>query len=83
VGINPPPDTLFKPASAIRHGDWVLLHDYETDRDELYDLTTDRSEQHDVAGAHPEAAQMLRARLMNYLHSVQARLPEPNPEEQR
>ncbi|HEU5068875.1 MAG TPA: sulfatase [Verrucomicrobiae bacterium] len=83
VGINPPPDTLFKPASAIRHGGWVLVHDYETDRDELYDLTADPGEQHDVAAVHPEEAQTLRTRLMNYLRSVQARLPEPNPGEKR
>ena len=63
------------PQSAIRMGDWKLLHFYEDKRDELYRLTADPSEQNNLAAQEPAKARELRARLDAELHSVNARLP--------
>ena len=53
------------PHSAIRKGDFRLIHFYEDDRDELYDLAHDIGETKDLAAAQPgvvqRPAQVLRA----------------------
>jgi uncharacterized sulfatase len=63
------------PQSAIRMGDWKLLHFYEDKRDELYRLTTDPSEQNNLAAKEPRKARELRARLDVELRAAKARLP--------
>jgi uncharacterized sulfatase len=63
------------PQSAIRMGDWKLVHFYEDNRDELYRLTTDASEQNNLAAQEPAKARELRAQLDAELRSVKARLP--------
>lgn len=63
------------PHSAIRRGDWKLLHFYEDDRVELYNLRSDLAEQHDLAAEHPAQAAALRMELADYLSRVDARLP--------
>ena len=63
------------PQSAIRMGDWKLLHFYEDKRDELYRLSADASEQNNLAAKEPAKARELRAQLDAELHSVKARLP--------
>ena len=65
------------PHSAIRAGDWKLLHFYEDGRDELYRLTTDPAEQRNLAAQEPARTRELRARLDHQLHEMQARLPTP------
>ena len=67
------------PYSAIRLGDFRLVHFYEDGRDELYDLGSDVSESKDLAAAQPERAKALRTRLDAWLKSVDAQLPTPNP----
>jgi arylsulfatase A len=67
------------PHSAIRVGDWKLLHFYEDGRDELYRLTADPSEQRNLAAREPARAHDLRARLDRHLRAVNARLPTPTP----
>jgi uncharacterized sulfatase len=65
------------PHSAIRAGDWKLLHFYEDGRDELYQLSADISEQCDLAAREPARARDLRARLDRHLRELRARLPTP------
>ena len=67
------------PYSAIRSGDFRLVHFYEDGRDELYDLTKDVSETTDLAATQPERAKALRTRLDTWLKSVDAQLPTTNP----
>ena len=67
------------PYSAIRLGDFRLIHFHEDGRDELYDLANDVSEAKDLAAAQPERVKALRTRLDAWLKSVDAQLPTPNP----
>jgi arylsulfatase A-like enzyme len=67
------------PQSAIRVGDWKLVHFYEGDRDELYHLADEPSERRDVAASQPAKARELRSRLDATLRSVNARFPVPAP----
>lgn len=66
------------PHSAIRLGNFKLMHFYEDDRDELYDLSQDLGERHDLSGQRPDEARELRERLLKYLESIDAQLPTPN-----
>ncbi len=72
--------TRIQPYSAIREGDWKLIHRYETGAVELYDLAEDVGEERDLAGAQPERAQRLLAKLNERLAAMGARFPEPNPD---
>jgi arylsulfatase A len=67
------------PASAVRQGDWKLLEFFETGALELYNLREDLGEQRNVAAQFPERAQALHAALKSWRASVNARMPEPNP----
>ena len=67
------------PYSAIRSGDFRLVHFYEDGRDELYDLGNDIGESKDLASAQPDRTKALRTRLDAWLKSVDAQLPTPNP----
>jgi uncharacterized sulfatase len=67
------------PQSALRAGDWKLVHFYEGDRDELYHLAADPSEQRDLAAQQPARTRELRSRLDDYLRSVNARFPVAAP----
>lgn len=68
------------PYSAIRAGDWRLVHFYEDDRSELYDLATDVGERHDLAPAHPNQVADLKKRLDVWLAETAAQFPSPNPD---
>ncbi len=67
------------PQSAIRVGEWKLVHFYEDGRDELYRLPADPSEQKDLAASEPAKTRELRARLDAELRAANARLPSPAP----
>ena len=47
------------PGSAVRNGDWKLIHYYEDDRRELYNLRNDPGEQHNLADKDSETAKRL------------------------
>lgn len=90
TGAKPDRDAIFwhyphyhpggaTPYSAIRSGDFRLVHFYEDDRDELYDLANDGGETKDLAATQPERAKAMRTRLDAWLKSVDAQLPKPNP----
>ena len=67
------------PYSAIRAGDWRLIHFYEDSRNELYHLATDIGEANDLASREPERAAKLKQQLDSWLAAVGAQFPTPNP----
>ena len=68
------------PGSAIREGNWKLIHWYENDSVELYDLSRDVEEKNNLAGAEPEKVRELQQKLEAWLEEVNAKMPTPNPE---
>ena len=68
------------PCSAVRDGDWKLLHWYEDDRYELYDLASDPGEQTDMSASRPDLVAKLRKELEGFLASVHAKFPTKNPD---
>ena len=67
------------PVSAIREGDWKLLEYFEDRRLELYNLRSDLGETENLAQSRPRLAQRLQEKLDTWRKSVDAQLPEPNP----
>ena len=68
------------PHSAIRDGDWRLVHFYEDGRTELYNLAEDVGEARDLAAEKPEKAAELLAKLDAWRAAVGAQEPVPNPD---
>ena len=79
IGVDDGETSKTKPHSAIRVGDWKLLHFHEDGRNELYNLSADLTESTDLASRHPVKTCELRSRLLKYLTDVDARLPVSNP----
>ncbi len=75
IGVDDFAVSQTRPQSAIRVGDWKLIHFYENDRDEIYDLASDPSEKTDLAAKEPARARALRRQLDDHLRAVNARLP--------
>ena len=67
------------PHSAILLGDLKLIHFYEDNRDVLFNLSKDLGERNNLAERMPVEAKQLRDRLDQYLASVDAQFPAPNP----
>ena len=67
------------PASAIMLGDYKLIKFYETNKLHLFDLSKDMGEKNDLADRKPEVVARLHDRLNAYLESVDAQIPQPNP----
>ncbi len=63
------------PVSAVRVGDWKLLHYYEDGRNELYNLADDLPESKDLAADEPQRAHDMAERLRLWLASVDAQMP--------
>ncbi|MBI5381789.1 MAG: sulfatase [Opitutae bacterium] len=78
IGVDDFALSQTRPVSAIRVGDWKLVHRYEDSRDELYRLSADPAEERDLAASEPERARELRARLDAELRATSARLPRPS-----
>ena len=89
-GSSPERDALFwhyphyhpggaTPYSAVRVGDWKLIHFFEDDHIELYNLAKDLSEKTDLTLSEPERVKAMRLRLDQWLKAVGAQLPTPNP----
>ncbi|MBL7141467.1 MAG: sulfatase [Planctomycetes bacterium] len=68
------------PAVAVREGDWKLIEFFEDGRLELYNLAEDIGEAKNLADTMREKAQALRTKLHAWLTSLNAPLPEPNPD---
>ncbi len=75
IGINDFRISQTRPQSAIRLGDYTLVHFYDKNTDELYYLPDDLGEQHDISKDKPKKAAKLRAALDAYLKESGARLP--------
>ena len=72
-----------EPSSIIRSGDWKLIHYYEDGRKELYNLQQDIGEQNDVAAAYPDIVSDMGKQLDQWLASIDAKYPKPDPEYNR
>jgi arylsulfatase A-like enzyme len=68
------------PYSAIRVGDYKLIHYYEDGHNELYNLAQDLSETRDLATSQPELTARLEQQLQAHLKQVGAQLPVANPD---
>jgi len=78
IGIDDFAVSQTYPHSAIRQGDFKLLHFYEDDRKELYNLETDPGEQTDLSISNPAKSRELSLALSDYLQRVDARIPVKN-----
>ena len=61
--------------SAIRQGDYKLIHFYDKDEVELYDVVNDLSETTNLAGEMPERAAEMKANLQAWLTASGAKMP--------
>lgn len=68
------------PASAIMLGDYKLIKFYETNKLHLFDLSEDMGEKNDLVDKKPEVVAKLHDRLNAYLESVDAQMPQLNPD---
>lgn len=68
-----------RPHSALRDGDWKLIHFHEDGRDELYDLASDPGETNDLSLTEPELTAGLAGKLRAALEESRARMPGPHP----
>lgn len=64
-----------RPGSAIRRGQFKLIHNYDDESYELYDLENDLQEKHDLATARPELVEELSNQLTAWLNDTQAGIP--------
>ncbi len=67
------------PHSAVRSGDWKLIHVYEEAVPHLYNLKESQSEMNDVGDKYPEKRDELFQRLCAWRARVNAQPPLPNP----
>ena len=67
------------PYSAIRMGDYKLIHFYEDGRDELYNLAADIGESNDLSTTEPGVMDLLKPELERLLLNANAQLPSLNP----
>ncbi len=79
AGVGDPFVAKTRPLSAIREGKYKLLYLHEDESVELYDLSADIREQRNLSRRLPGRATELRARLLAYLDSVNARMPARLP----
>jgi arylsulfatase A len=63
------------PQSAIRLGDYKLIHLYGPDKDFLYNLKDDIEESKDLVKSHPAQAKALKEKLLQYFEDIDAGMP--------
>jgi len=68
------------PGSSVRMGDYKLIHFYEDDRIELYNLREAIGETVDLSHSEKDMASYLWTVLKNWQKSVEAKIPQANPE---
>jgi len=76
-------DPVFRtrPGSAIRYGDWKLIHYFEDNTIELYDLKEDISENNNLENENPEKVTELFSMLDNWRKMTNAPIPKTlNPD---
>ena len=67
------------PASAIRLGDFKLIHDLELDVYQLYNLKSDIGETKNLAAVFPEKTALLKSMLNDWITKNYNKNLEPNP----
>jgi hypothetical protein len=67
------------PASAIIYQNYKMIRVFETEERHLFDLSKDISEERDLAASMQDVVLALDNRMMDYLRSVNAEMPRPNP----
>ena len=72
--------TRMTPASAVRHGDWKLVHYYENNKMELFNLQDDPGETKEMAAALPGQVRTLRSKLDTWRQATAANEPVSNPD---
>ena len=65
-----------KPHSALRQGDFKLLHFHDSDRSLLFNLQSDLGEQDDLSHVMPERVARMKSVLADYLIAVRAETPD-------
>ncbi len=68
-----------EPGSAIREGDWKLIHFHKDGRRELFNLRQDESETRNLVEKEPKIAKRLAATLEAWLKRSGAIMPRKNP----
>ncbi|MEE2610541.1 MAG: sulfatase/phosphatase domain-containing protein, partial [Acidobacteriota bacterium] len=68
------------PGSSVRSGNWKLVEFFEDGRLELYNLRDDIGEDRDISAERPEVVADLHDRLKRWRESVEAKIPQSNPE---
>jgi arylsulfatase A-like enzyme len=63
------------PYSAVRHGDWKLIHIIETNTYELYNLKEDIGETKDLATLYPKLVKQLAIVLEKWKKDMNAQMP--------
>ena len=63
------------PSSAIRRGDWKLIHYYDGRPAELFNIPADLGESTNLASKNPEIAQSLADDLRKFLNDAKAQYP--------
>ena len=70
-----------RPGSAIRYGDWKLIHYFENDEYELYNLKEDIGEKNNLITMETVFASKLQVMLKDWITATNAPVPvSPNPE---
>ncbi len=67
------------PQSALRLGDYKVIHNYEDASLQLFNLSDDPREMADISARMPQKAKALAEQLQHYLAAVKAQLPRANP----
>lgn len=70
--------SAWTPGSAIRKGDWKLIHFYEDGQNELYNLARDFGERNDLSGTHPDKLAELKKDLLQLQKAALAKEPKRN-----
>lgn len=68
------------PVSAIRKGEWKLLHYFEDDRLELYNLEKDLREEDNLVDKYPDRTHDLFLNLKKWRNEIDAKPPTLNPQ---
>jgi hypothetical protein len=68
--------------SVVQQGEWKLLEFLEDGRLELYHLGDDLGETRNLAEEQPERTRELKARLEAWRRSINAPMPQANPEQE-
>jgi len=67
------------PSGVMRSGSFKLVEYFEDGALELYNLDTDLREQKDLSGVRPAKTKALHRKLQAWRDSIDAQMPQPNP----